>query len=59
MTAVESVKLIDPKAQVFQWSDCGFWAKGTGWETKITYSIERAWELAVEMVASLAPQEAQ
>jgi hypothetical protein len=53
MTAAGSIKLIDPDASVCEWANGdGYWIKGTGWETKITYSIERAWELAVELLVN-------
>lgn len=56
MTAAGSIKLIDPNATVREWGNkrdgLGFYIKGTGWETKITYSIDRAWELAVDLLVS-------
>ena len=58
MTTAGSIKLIDPNATVCEWGNkrdgLGYWIKGTGWETKITYSIERAWELAAELLVNRA-----
>ena len=45
MTIQEAVKMVDETAEMMTW-DNGFWIKGNGWETKITYSEQRAWELA-------------
>lgn len=51
MTREDAVKLIDPTAQLNTWGNpkdgVGYWVKGSGWETKITYSAERAWDIAI------------
>ena len=56
MTTTNAVHLIDPTARLCLWGSPangeGYWIKGAGWETKITYSPARAWELAVEILAS-------
>ena len=54
LNAQQIVKLVDETAKCCPWGSEGYWVKGSGWETKITYSEQRAWELAVEAVASLA-----
>jgi hypothetical protein len=53
MAHKDEVLLLDPTAQLKVWGSPniptigqGFWVKGNGWETKITYSEDRAWELA-------------
>jgi hypothetical protein len=53
LNAEQIVKLIDATAKFYIWSDgpCG-WVKGNGWETKITRDEQRAWELAVDEIAS-------
>ena len=54
MTIQEAVKMIDPTAKFYNWSEGSTgWIKGNGWETKITYSEQRAWELAEEIILSL------
>lgn len=53
MTSKEAVRLIDPTAKFSQWStEKAGWVHGNGWETKITYSEQRAWELAIEEIAT-------
>jgi hypothetical protein len=55
MTIRDTVKLVDPTSKVCTWGNeldgQGYWVKGNGWETKITYSEERAWELAGEEIS--------
>lgn len=53
LDAEQAVKLIDPTAKFYVWSDgpCG-WVKGAEWETMITRDEQHAWELAMEQVAS-------
>lgn len=49
MTSKERVLLIDPTAQLKTWEGTGnkgYWVTGNGWETKVAYSEDRAWELA-------------
>lgn len=61
MTNMEAVKLIDETARFFIWggpNDKTGWVKGNGWETKITYSEDRAWQAAVELIAALPAKEA-
>jgi hypothetical protein len=57
MTTTNAVHLIDPTARVCTWGSerdgLAYWVKGAGWETKLTYSPERAWELAVEILAAM------
>lgn len=56
MTIQDAVKLVDETAKVCIWGNerdgQGYWIKGSGWETKITYSVDRAWELAGEIISS-------
>ena len=53
LNAKQIVELVDETAKAHVWGDReGFWIKGKGWETKITYSETRAWELAVETIAT-------
>jgi hypothetical protein len=51
VTRKEAVNLIDPTAKLNTWSSpkdgVGYWVKGNGWETKVTYSEDRAWEIAI------------
>jgi len=58
MSAQDSVLLIDSTAQIRKWGKPGtrqgFWVMGNGWETKITYSENRAWELAEVVVKAQA-----
>jgi hypothetical protein len=55
MTIRDTVKLVDGTAKVMIWgNECegqGYAIKGDGWETKIAYSEERAWELAEEIIS--------
>lgn len=50
MNLKESVLSIDPTAKLNVWGEGspnpGYWVKGEDWETKVTYSEDRAWELA-------------
>ena len=61
MTAADAIKLVDPTAKVYEWgrkeSGLGYWVAGNGWETGITYSADRAWELATAIVAVFAVKE--
>ena len=55
MNRKEAVQLIDPTAQLQTWDGPGhkgFWVKGNGWETKVTYSETRAWDIALMEVTS-------
>jgi hypothetical protein len=48
------VLAIDPTAKLIKWngdSPKGYWVSGNGWETKVTYSEARAWELAYAEVS--------
>lgn len=55
MNYKESTLYLDKTAQLQIWEDRpgrkGYWVTGDGWETKVTYSEERAWELAYAQVA--------
>jgi hypothetical protein len=57
MTNQEAVLLADPTAKLNVWFSPGerrgFWVQGSDWETKVTYSEPRAWELAVAEVAKI------
>lgn len=56
MTLADTIQIVDPAAKFHRWmteGNCG-WVAGTGWETKLTYSEARAWELAAEIVATRA-----
>ena len=54
MTNQEQVLSRDNQAKAHIWGSLnnieGWWVKGRGWETKITYSEDRAWELALAEV---------
>lgn len=51
MSRKAAVLLIDPTAHIQSWEEpkgrVSFWVKGSGWETKLTYSASRAWDLAI------------
>ena len=56
MTVQDTVTLVDGTAKVCIWGNerdgQGYWIKGNGWETKITWSIDKAWELAETIIAT-------
>lgn len=58
MSEKDAVLLIDPTAKPHLWGGvpygCGYWIHGKGWETTVTYSIERAWHLAFLQLAETA-----
>lgn len=59
MTLADTVKLIDSTATFYRWGmnhETMGWIKGNGWETKITFNEDRAWQLAAEMVAGIEVQ---
>jgi hypothetical protein len=56
MTNQEFVLQHNPTAKLNIWGGPGpgqgFWVSGPGLETKVTYSAERAWELAAYVVST-------
>jgi len=54
MNREQAVNLIDPTAKLLTWESpsgvTSFWVKGAGWETKLTFSEARAWEIALLQV---------
>lgn len=51
MNRQQAALLIDPTAKLLTWESpagqMSFWVKGNGWETKLTFSEARAWEIAL------------
>lgn len=51
----DAVLVLDPTAELNSWETSNentmYWVAGEGWETKLAYSEDRAWDLAILAVS--------